>query len=422
MTDQKGCIEKLNGKIVQLETEMIEYAKKIISFPTISGKEFKAQNYVKEVLKSLEFQKIDIWDPDINQLKKHPAFISERKNFNNSPNVVGIKKGTGGGKSLILNSHIDIVPEGDINNWTVDPFKGIVKNGNIYGRGVSDMKGSHAPIFIVLRALQEIGLELKGDIIFESVIEEEAGGVGSLACAIKGYKADAAIIPEPSDFNICPAQQGSTWFRITIHGKAAHGGKRYLGESAIEKIPFIINSIRELEKYINEKYYTDLYKGNPMPFCINIGKINGGNWPSAVPDEVKIEGRMGIPPAISLQEAWRLFEEWIINGSRKDPWLKIHQPIIEWFGAYWDSAQIDEKDQIVDIIKECYRNTLKEEPLVSGTPWGTDAAMLTKYSNTPTVIFGPGATAHDADENVPINKLMDYAKILSCILINWCGI
>jgi len=298
---EKEIIEKID----QLEDDLISYARKLVSFPTVSGNELEAQTYVKEVLSSLNFDHIDMWEPDISQLKNHEAFISERRDFKNSPNVVGIKKGIGGGRSLILNSHIDIVPEGDHKKWIYNPFGGEVNNGNIYGRGISDMKGSDAPIFTVLRAFQEIGVKLKGDIIFESVIEEETGGAGSLACALRGYKADAAIIPEPSNFTICPAQQGSTWYRITIQGKAAHGGKRYLGESAIEKTPQIIKAIRNLETHINEKYYTNLYEGNPIPFCINIGKINGGNWPSGVPDKVTIEGRMGVPPNLTYQKGFK---------------------------------------------------------------------------------------------------------------------
>ncbi len=422
MKAKKEYLDKVVDKIGQLEPDMIKYAKKLISFPTIAGNELEAQNYIKEVLMSLSFEHIDIWEPDIHQLKNHPAFISERSNFKNSPNIVGIKKGVGGGKSLIINSHIDIVPEGDYNNWAYNPFGGVVKNGNIYGRGISDMKGSHTTLFIVLKAFQELGIKLKGDVIFESVIEEETGGAGSLACALRGYRADAAIIPEPSNFMVCPAQQGSTWFRIIIHGRAAHGGKRYLGESAIEKTPQIINAIRDLETHINKKYYTNLYEGNPIPFCINIGKIKGGDWPSGVPDKVILEGRMGIPPALTLQEAWKLFENCIKEYSEKDRWLKNNQPIVEWFGAYWNSAQIDQDHKIVNTIRDCYKIIFNKEPKISGTPWGTDAAMLTKYANTPAVVFGPGAMAHDTDEHISIIDLMKYSKILALVILNWCGV
>lgn len=413
--------EKIDKKIEQLKDDMIVYAKKLVSFPSVSGNELGAQTYVKEVLSSLDFNHIDMWEPDIDKLKNHEAFNSGRTNFKNSPNVVGTKKGIGGGRSLILNSHIDIVPEGNLNEWNYDPFGGDIANGNIYGRGISDMKGVNASIFIVLKAFQEIGLKLKGDIIFESVIEEETGGAGSLACVLRGYKADAAIIPEPSNFAICPAQQGGVWYRITIKGKAAHGGKRYLGESAIEKIPQFIKKIRELETYINDEYYSDLYEGNPIPFCINIGKVNAGNWPSAVPDSAIIEGRIGVPPNSTLKEIRKLFEESIEKVSEEDSWLKHSKPDIEWFGVSWPSAQIEVNHPIVELTRKCYKTILNKEPLISGTPWGADAAVLTKYSGTPTLIFGPGATAHDADEHIPIDSLLIFSKILACIILDWCG-
>ncbi len=408
-------------KIETMEKELVSYAKQLVSYPSMSGQELEAQQYVKKVLEEdLNFTEIDFWEPDINELKGHEAFITKREDFKGSPNVVGTLKGEGGGRSLILNSHIDIVPEGSHKDWSCQPFQGEVIGDNIYGRGISDMKGTKASFFIVLKALQELGIKLKGDVIIQSVIEEETGSAGTLACALRGYKADAAIIPEPSGFKICPAQQGSTWFRVNIFGKAAHGGKRYQGISAIEKAATVVDSIAELEKYRNKKFANPLYEGNPIPFTINVGTIEGGDWPSSVPEVVSIEGRMGIPPAEDIKDGWKMFEEWIDLTAETDSWMKDHKPTVEWFGAFWGSAQIDPDHPIVEKAKNAYTKISGKEPIIEGTPWATDGRILIDFADTPALIFGPGTTAHCVDEYLPVKDLLDYTKMLACLVLDWC--
>jgi acetylornithine deacetylase len=333
---------------------------------------------------------------------------------------VGTWQGAGGGKSLILNSHIDIVPEGDPKEWKYSPFGGDIDNGMIYGRGASDMKVSKAAMFVVIEALRRMDITLKGDLIVQSVIEEESGSAGTLACALRGYKADAAIIPEPSGFNICPAQQGSSWFRIVVPGKSAHAGQRYLGVSAIEKTVLILDAIKSFEDELTRTYSSSLYENVPIPFSVNVGNIKGGEWASTVPENVAIEGRMGIPPELSLEQAWKRFEQHIQKKIQTDEWLNTHRPKIEWFGAWWGPAQIDTEHDIVKCVSEAMKKTTRSDPRIMGTPWGTDGRILTEFADTPALVFGPGTSAHCPDEFIPIKDLLLYAKILARAIVNWC--
>jgi len=282
------------------------------------------------------------------------------------------------------------------------------------------MKGTKASFFVALKAIQELGIKLKGDLIIQSVIEEETGSAGTLACILKGYRADAAILPEPSGFKICPAQQGSTWFRVSIPGKAAHGGKRYQGVSAIDKTYPILGAIAELEKHRNEKYASPLYAVNPTPFTINIGIIQGGDWPSSVPEQVKVEGRMGIPPGEKIQDGREMFEFWVSRAAEVDAWLRGHKPTVEWFGASWGSSQIEPNHPIVQAAQSSYRKIRNKDTSIEGTPWATDCRILTEFADTPAIVFGPGTTAHCVDEFMPVQDLMDYSKMLSCIILDWC--
>ena len=161
---------------------------------------------------------------------------------------MGVWKGSGNGRSIILNGHIDVVPEGNLNDWEHDPYSGVVRDGRLYGRGSTDMKGGTVSLLLAMEAIKMSGIKLKGDVIFQSVIEEESGGAGTLAAVLRGYRADGAIIPEPSSMKIFPKQQGSIWYRITVKGKSAHGGTRYEGVSAIEKMNIVINELQIVRK------------------------------------------------------------------------------------------------------------------------------------------------------------------------------
>jgi len=266
---------KLLEAIDDRKDRLAKLASDLVKFNTIAGAEAECQEYISATLKSLEFDKIDVWEPNNEELTKtFDDYVTCRDNFKGSPNVVGILKGSGGGKSLIYNVHVDVVPEGDWSDWTYPPFGGCIENGSVYGRGISDMKGANAPFWIAIEAIRSLGLKIKGDIIYQSVVEEERGGAGTLACALRGYKADAAIIPEPTDFRVCVVQQGSMWYRIKINGKAAHGATRYQGVSALDKAYSVIKSLEMLEKRRNEIYASQFYDGIPIPFTVNVGKMN----------------------------------------------------------------------------------------------------------------------------------------------------
>ncbi len=310
-------------------------------------------------------------------------FAQTWKNFSGNPNVVAIAQGRGGGRSLILNSHIDVVPEGDLTNWDDDPFSGIIRNDKLFGRGSSDMKGGTAALLLALEAIRANGIQLKGDVIFESVIEEESGGAGTLATLIRGYKADAAIIPEPTNLKFFPKQQGSMWFRITIQGKAAHGGTRYEGTSAIEKAMLVLEQLRKLEEERNKKITDPLYKNIKIPIPINIGKINSGDWPSSVPDLAVIEGRMGVAPNERMEDAEKEMEKALKELSETDSWFALHPPQIEWFGGRWLPGNLEVEHPLIRVVSSCYESVMNEKAVIEASPWGTDGGYYRRLGKFP---------------------------------------
>ncbi|MFE8702089.1 peptidase [Cytobacillus sp. FJAT-54145] len=401
----------------------IRLLQKLVQEGSVRGNESKAQAIIIEKCRELGLE-LDMWEIGEEKLYNHPAFCSDRKDFSGNPNVVGVLRGTGGGKSLILNGHIDVVPEGDKEDWNNSPFSGYIEDGKLYGRGSTDMKGGSTSLLLAIESLIASGIQLKGDVIFQSVIEEESGGAGTLATVLRGYKADGAIIPEPTNMKLFPKQQGSMWFRITVKGKSAHGGTRYEGVNAIEKSMLVIQALQELEKMRNEKITDPLYEHIPIPIPINIGKISSGEWPSSVPDLCIIEGRMGVAPNEALKDAEKEMENCLRLLGESNAWFKEHPAKVEWFGAKWLPGDLESDHPLMTTISESYQTIKGVTPKIEASPWGTDGGILSNVGDTPVVVFGPGVTevAHDANEYIEVDKVFECAEILSLAMMKWCGV
>lgn len=415
--------EKITSWMERAEPVATKWLSQLVQCDSTTGREKEAQRITRDILVEMG-AKVDMWEPEGDTLINHPLFNATRTDFTDSPNVVGVFKGTGGGRSMILNGHIDVVPEGDREQWESDPWSGTVKKGKLYGRGSTDMKGGNVAALLAVKCLTDLRVRLKGDVIFESVIEEESGGSGSLAAALRGYRADAAIIPEPTDMKIFPKTQGSMWFRLYVPGLSAHGGTRYEGVSAIDKAFLVVQAIRQLEEERNAEIQDPLYAQTPIPVPINIGKIQGGSWPSAVADEVVLEGRMGVKPEEDLVAARESLERAIRKLCQQDEWLEKHPVKVEWFGARWVSSNLSSEHPLIRSLSEQYQTVMGREPEIEASPWATDAGMLQTAAKTPTVVFGPGVTAvaHYPNEYIPLRRILDCAKVIALTLIDWCGI
>jgi len=199
------------------------------------------------------------------------------------PDLVGVLKGRGGGRSLVLNGHVDVVPAGDRAAWTSDPWSGAVRDGAVWGRGACDMKGGLAAMTMAVRAIQDAGYGLTGDLVLESVVDEETGGPGTQSCIERGYRADAAIVTEPTNLVVLPIEGGLEWLRVVVRGQAGHSALRYrsvhaggqgTAVNAIEKMAIILAAVLDLERY------WAVHKAHPLLpsgiTTINPGVIIGG--------------------------------------------------------------------------------------------------------------------------------------------------
>ncbi|WP_372661704.1 peptidase [Cohnella sp.] len=418
-----GWKERIGQWMEEHREEGVRLLRDMVQMPSKQGDEAPIQQLTARKLAEIGL-KVDVWEPDGRQLQQHPYFYATRTDFTGSPNVVGVRKGTGGGRSILLNGHVDVVPEGDRRQWDDDPYSGKVENGRMFGRGVTDMKGGNVSLILALQAIDSLGIRLRGDVIFQSVVEEESGGAGTLAAVLRGYKADVALIPEPTKLHIFPKQQGSMWFRISVAGRSAHGGTRYEGVSAIEKSLLIVNHILALEKRRNNRITDPLYRNTPIPIPINIGVIQGGNWPSSVADLVKLEGRMGVAPDETMEAAQAEMAEWLDRLGQEDPWFALHPPVLEWFGARWLPGSVDPEHEFMLVLIEQFGSVTNQSPIIKASPWGTDGGTLTHAGGIPAIVFGPGVTeaAHFPNEYIELDQVFAAARIITLSVMAWCGV
>lgn len=395
----------------------------LVRVPSLEGNEKECQEIIARQMHELGL-KVDMWAPVDAELEAHPAYVPTGQSYKDRPNVVGTQRGTGGGRSLKLNGHVDVVPTGPAETWSVAPFGGEFINGRVYGRGSADMKGGVVANILMAQALKTAGIQLKGDLIIEIVVDEEAGGNGTLAAVMRGYTADACIFTEPTGLHrIAVSNRGAQYFRITVAGQ--EGGTEYKHQlvNPITKGMEVFQAVEAYsimrESQVSHPLY-DGYHHTKVP--TGICKFHCGEWPSTIASQAILEGTIECLPGEDIHAIKEDFRKYLMEWSDKDPWLKEHPLKIEWFGLWFDAAEIAPDHPLVNTIVEVTQEIagITPEPRGGG---GCDLRLPILYGNTPSVLFGPaGAMIHSTDEYIEFEEVIQCAKVLANIAVQWCGV
>lgn len=403
-----------------MEPELVGLTRELVRARSETGEEAAAQRVVREKLRSIG-ARVDYWKPEKNEFKGYEAFISEEKDFGKRPNLVARFRGSDSRRTLAFNGHIDVVPSGDPRSWKYPPYAGQAAGGMIFGRGSCDMKGGLAAAITALRAVADAGVIVKNDILLESVIGEESGGVGTLATILRGYRPDATIIAEPTSLRLTIAQAGCLMFRLVVRGKAAHGASRYMGVSAVEKFQPVLNALNRLEDVRKSMKTLALYSSVPNPVPLSVGTVRAGNWDSTVPERLVAEGRYGVWPGEKLRAARSMFERAVATAASEDDWLKNNPPEVSWFGPQWESASISPNHPFTKLMESAALHALGARPGLSAITGGTDMRLFTGIAKKPALLFGPGddSVAHFSNEHVSIKELVSACKVYALAALLW---
>jgi acetylornithine deacetylase len=400
----------------------IKFLQDMVAIPSVTGDEGRIQTFLFDYLKKLGLE-VDMWESDWEALKNHPGYIPVDRGYEGRPNIVATWKGIGGGRSLLLNGHTDVIPVGNGEGWSDNPWSAKVKDGRLYGRGSCDMKSGVASHILAVDLLKNAGFRLKGDVLINIVIDEEVSGHGTLDTVIRGYAADAGISGETSGLAVQPACIGRIWFEIEIQGKPAGIQRRYQGVSGIELGYKITKAVEALEAKRVATVKHPLY---PKPIdalpCM-IGAFHSGNFPSSFPATCLLKGSMATVPGEDHEGVKRSLVEHVAKVAAEDDWMKDHPPTVRFVGYDAQASEIPVDHPIVSTMSKNYTEVTGQQAEISGRQGAADTRFLNLYGHTPTVIFGPGSTAvmHSDDEYVSIDDYIAAIKVMALSIYDWCG-
>ena len=436
-TIPSAALDRVLQMIDQRADEIVQFAGDLIRQPSINpdlepneDAERPAQEWLRDQFNaSGAFSEVDYWELATNR-----------------PNVVAVRKGSGGGRSLLWAAHTDVVPvtPEQAEQWDgAGPFSGEVRDGKLWGRGASDMKGAIAAYTMATRILPDSGITLKGDLKLAQACGEEAGrrDIGCNTVLQRGHTADVAIFPEPSNFAIYPTIKGEIYFRLTVPGKSTHICNRHLvaqplphgverpGVSAIDNMLKYQLAILELEKQWN------LWRTNPnVPpggMFININTMQAGTSLTSVPDSAEATGSLLFNPDLNGDDVMAEIRACIDRVTEADYWLREHPPVLDLpldaaSAAPWlkEPVNLSYDHPAVLTITNVVQQLTGETPTVKISPFVCDANFWFPLGQ-PCLVFGAGDPSwgiHGTNEHLPIADLIKATKLFAAVTMEWCGV
>ncbi len=391
------------------------------------GNEYACQCYIRDRFAQLGLE-TETYDLDgVPGLTSHAAYRDGR-NYMRRPNVAATWRGSGGGRSLLLSGHADTVPRGS-EPWNHDPFGGQREGNRIYGLGSNDMKGGIAAMILAVEAVKEAGVRLRGDLLIETVVDEEFGGVnGTLAARLRGHNAQAAIMCEPSQNVICPAQMGGRTVHITL--RSSGEGILYEGGAKAQPADQIHHVLGKVAEFARQRRQNtpvhSLYRGSKDPVPVWVTKISCGGWgtgePITVPPACRLEIYWQAMPGEEQQDIDREFWRWWNSTVDERPDLFPAKPEVRFPIEWLPGSAIDEHHELVSGLSSVYRDTTGSNASVQGIGGPCDMFVLHEHFNIPAVLFGPkGGNTHAPDEWVDLASTVLTVETLARFICRWCG-
>jgi len=408
----------LDGLATNVEPERIQTRlQDLVRYPSFDGFEENVVVRVGDYLSEIGCE-VDVWRDDAINLATLSGYPGHEVSRARVPVVAGRLRGSRPGPAVMITGHVDVVPPGDGAQWSADPFSGLVDGDKLFGRGASDMKSGLVSGLEVLDLFAQHG-DFPGQIIFVAVPGEEDSGVGTLSAIERGWRADAALLPEPSyiadEPTVVSAHAGAMGVSIFVPGKSAHAAMRLVGESAFEHYLTIHDELRRDEKELNDRENDPLLRELTLPYATSIGRIAGGTFISAVMDGLLVELRMGVSVEETVDEAEARVRAAVDRACQRDQWLADNPPTVTVTSRGFGSARTPLDHPVITELSAAHEEVHGKKPRIRAAPFGCDMAGWVRRANVPVAIYGPGdiSLAHAADEWVSLPACADVAKTLA---------
>ncbi|MBV8763584.1 MAG: ArgE/DapE family deacylase [Hyphomicrobiales bacterium] len=411
--------------VASLRAENEALLARLVRHPSTLGNE---QSCLAEMAAAFRGAGLAAWrvPVDAGALADHPGFSPPLIGYEGRDPVVAVHRPRNKvGRSLMLQGHVDVVPEGAADLWQTPPFEPSVREGRMYGRGTADMKAGLAASVTALRALSLLGLQPAAELQMAAVIEEECTGNGALAAMLALEKPDACLIPEPGPgySALYTAEVGVVWAWVTVTGRPAHVREMHLGVNAIEAATLIAASFKGYEETMNaQEHRHPVFASHNHPINVNFGTIEGGDWNSSVPTRARIGMRIGVMPGHSCREVAREIE-WRVAEAASDPRLRGATVRTEFKGFMADGCVFPAEQAISRLVTAAHREVTGEELRHYAAPGLTDARFYVLYQGTEATCYGPDSdNIHGIDESVGLQSVADVTAALALTIAGWCGL
>nr|WP_231502485.1 ArgE/DapE family deacylase [Herbaspirillum sp. RV1423] len=413
---------------------MIETLSNLVAAASPSGDEFPAVSLMEEIMgeAGLVVEHVPLQSDKLSALPLYSPKCHEDKGRNN---LLAFHQGTikqgEPQRSVLFNGHLDVVPTGPEEMWTNPPFSPVLKDGWLHGRGSGDMKAGIICTLVALKALRKLGVQPKGQVGFNWVLEEECTGNGALASVVELQKAigserlkkfDAVIIPEPLGDGMVCAQVGVFWMQVHIAGKPAHAAMMEQGMNPIDAAYAVMADLRELEAEWNlPQHRHPAYQKHAHPINFNLGRIEGGEWMSSVPCTCKLGVRIGVFPGVDIAEAKAIVAARVqATIARIKGGLKAD---ISYEGFHAPGVEFDLAAPALQALGVAHAQINGYAAASIATTATTDARHFQMMLDVPVTCYGPQArNIHGIDEAVSIESMQRVSATLALFLQNWCGV
>ncbi len=395
--------------------DLISCKTEVIGHGIDGGFEINGQNYLEKLFLTMgasNVKKSDLQEIDIQKSVEKYSEGNLGHNYDRRYNLYAHFK-SHSNKTLMFNGHIDTMPPGNIEKWTIPPYKGTIVNDRIYGLGSCDMKAGLMSSIMAVKLLQDCGYDLPCNIVFTSVVDEEGGGNGSIQAVMDGETADGVIVCEPTSGDLVIATMGFLFFRVSIEGLGIHSGNKSFGVNAIEKSLKIVKSLEDLESQWHQDKSIHL-----LPAAsINIGTIKGGTAASTVADRCIME--IGVHYHIGMQRR-DVIESVLGAINVDDSWLKDHPPVINIYQS-GESFFMDTESSLVRTFCKSFKKVTQKDISFVGSPAGCDSRIWKNLANCPTIQFGPGnlEQCHSIDEYVSLKSYLESILVYAQVILDF---
>ncbi len=408
-----------------LKEDAVSALARLVRCPSTLGQEQSALEEMARIYEGLGLSAQRV-PTDVERLKHHPGFSPPLIPYEGRDNVVAVHRPREAkGRSLVLQGHVDVVPEGAADEWTTPPYEPAIRGGRMYGRGAGDMKAGIIAYCTAFKAMKLAGLQPAAEVQMQSVIEEECSGNGALACMLAMPRTDAVIIPEPGPGlpAFYSAEVGVVWAWVTVTGRPAHVRDMQAGVNAIEAAMAVAARFKAYEAEMNraENIHAS-FRGVNHPVNVNIGTLQGGEWNSSVPTRAKLGLRVGVMVGNSAARVKTDIER-IVAEAATDERVRGAKLKLEFAGFMADPCVFDMQAPIVQLVRRSYADltgaTLRDYPATGLT----DGRFFTLYQDTPVACFGPDAQEiHGIDESVGLDSMHDITSTIALTMAEWCGV